>query len=371
MPVPLWRLPAFWRWHAGAWLALGIGAWLQRGGAVAAGPASLARFTLWALTGAAINAALVPAVAQLPDPRRRPAAVASRGLALAAAGALPWFALHWWATGLGQLTAAGPGFVARGFATHVWIVLAWGAVVVGVGALRRADARERAALAAERLAAEARHRMLVYQVSPHFLFNTLNSVRALAAEDPERTRTMVTQLSEFLRAALDADPLAPTPLGRELDTAAAYLAIEQVRFGERLRVTVEATPEARAAHVPGFLLHPLVENAVTHGRGAVRVVAVRASCVGGRLIVDVVNSGTLPAPVAAPTSRAPDRRPSRGLGVANVRERLTLLYGDAASLTLAQEGAPNGPAVRARLTIPLSASVRAPAPGAPSQGTMT
>jgi LytS/YehU family sensor histidine kinase len=179
-------------------------------------------------------------------------------------GAGPWFLVHWRTSDLGPLASASPGVVARGLAAHLWLLLAWGAVVLGVEALRRADASAQAAVAAERLAVEARYRMLVYQVNPHFLFNTLNSVRALAAEDAERTRTMVTRLADFLRAALHADPLSAAPLGRELDTAAAYLDIEQVRFGDRLRATVEATSEARAAAVPGFLLHPLVENAITH-----------------------------------------------------------------------------------------------------------
>ncbi len=356
-PAPLWRRPAFWRWHAAAWLALGVGAWLLRAGAAAALPGYL----LWTCLGAAASAALAPAVARLPDPRRRPAAAAARGLALALAGAVPWFALHWWVTGLGPLGAA-PAAFARGLAAHTWLLLAWGAAVVGVGALRQADAVERAALAAERLAVEARHRMLVYQVNPHFLFNTLNSVRALAAEDPERTREMVTQLAAFLRAALDADPLAPAPLGRELDAAASYLAIEQVRFGDRLRVTVEATPEARAAAVPGFLLHPLVENAVTHGRatppGGPRVVAVRARCDGGRLTVDVTNGGALAGALGTP----PGARRG-GLGLANVRERLAMVYGGDASFALTEERGPDGPAVRARLTLPLAGG---PARGGPA-----
>jgi hypothetical protein len=351
--IPLWQLPAFWRWHLGAWLALGVGTWLQRGAGVLTGPGALVRIAFWALTGAAVSAAIVRPVARTPDPRRRPAAAAARVLLLALAGAAPWFALHWWTTGLGPLAASRAAFAARGLATHLWLLLAWGVGVLGVEALRRAEARARAALAAAGLAAEARHRMLVYQVNPHFLFNTLNSVRALAAEDPERTRAMVTRLADFLRAALDADPLAPAPLGRELDVVAAYLAIEGVRFEERLHATVEATPEARAATLPAFLLHPLVENAVTHGRGAPPgaplVVAVRAWCAAGRLTVDVANSGTL----------APGGSSRRGIGVANVRERLALLYGDAASLTLAQDGA----LVRARLTLP-AAPRQVPAAGA-------
>ncbi|CAA9339271.1 MAG: hypothetical protein AVDCRST_MAG11-2897 [uncultured Gemmatimonadaceae bacterium] len=252
-----------------------------------------------------------------------------------------WFALHWRTSALGALAAASPGAVARGLATHVWLLLAWGAVVLGVEALRRAEARARAGVVAERMAVEARHRMLVSQVNPHFLFNTLNSVRGLAAEDPERTRTMVTRLAEFLRAGLDADPLVSVPLGRELDVVASYLAIEQVRFGERLRVTTDATPEARAAAVPPFLLHPLVENAVTHGRGAPLALALRAWCADGRLTVEIENGGTL----ALDASHRP------GVGLVNVRERLALLYGEAASLALTQDGG----VVRARLTVPLAA----------------
>jgi LytS/YehU family sensor histidine kinase len=268
------------------------------------------------------------------------------------AGAAAWFALHWGMTDLRPLaTAEGPvRFVVHGLALHLWLLLAWCVGVLGVETVRRADARDRAGLAAQRLAVEARHRMLVYQVNPHFLFNTLNSVRALAAEDPERTRAMVTRLAEFLRAALESEPLAPAPLGRELDTAAAYLAIEQVRFEARLHVTIDDTAEARAAAVPGFLLHPLVENAITHGRGTPPggplIVAVRAWCDGGPLVVEVANGGTL-ARGHSPRSGGAHRG---GLGVVNVRERLAIVYGDAASLTLVQDG----PMVRARLTLPIA-----------------
>jgi hypothetical protein len=363
--VPFWQLPAFWRWHGGAWLAFAVGTWLQRGGTGLADGTALLRTTLWALTGAAVSAALAPAVARLPDPRLRPGAVAARGLALALSGAGPWFVLHWVTSDLGPVAAARAGFVARGLATHVWLLLAWGTVVLGVEALRRAGAAERARLAAERLAVEARHRVLVAQVNPHFLFNTLNSVRALAAEDPERTRTMVTRLAEFLRAALDADPLTPAPLGRELDTAASYLAIEQVRFGDRLRATVEATAEARAATLPGFLLHPIVENAVTHGRGTPLVIAVRAWCADGRLAVEVANGGAIHGGIGgAIGGRAPGagaashEEPRPRIGVANVRERLALLYGDDASLTLVQDGV----TVRARLTLPLATPARGARP---------
>lgn len=356
---PLWRTGAFWAWHLAAWLALAVATWLQRTTVGApATPAALLGIVRWAAIGAAVSAGLAVVHGALPDPRRAPARVAWRVGLGALLGAGVWDLAH---AVRGYAPDVGAAGIARSVLVHAVLLLLWSAALVAVLVVRAADARARAARDAERMAAEARHRMLVYQVNPHFLFNALNSVRALVEEEPRRARAMITRLAEVLRAALDADPLRPTTLGAELDTIAAYLAVEQVRFEERLAVTLEATPAARGAAVPGFLLQPLVENAITHGRGAPLRVAVRAWCTDGAVHVTVSNTGRLAPP--SPTARDA----GRGIGLANVRERLALLHGDAASCTLHEADG----MVHAQLVLPYAAPASGAAPpgvAAPASG---
>src|SRR5688500_3191552 len=121
------------------------------------------------------------------------------------------------------------------------------------------------ALRAEAAARDAQLRMLAYQLNPHFLFNTLNSIRALINEDRRRAREMVTALSAYLRYALVARPLHVALLEEEVASVRGYLAIEQVRFEERLDARMEIDAAALRCEVPAFLLNPLVENAVKHG----------------------------------------------------------------------------------------------------------
>ncbi len=207
------------------------------------------------------------------------------------------------------------------------------------------------------LQAEAAHRqteldLLRSQINPHFLFNALNSVRALALPDPHRARTAVTQLADLLRYTLNYEQRQLIPLADELAAVRDYLALEQTRFGpERLRVEV-AVPEALLAWpVPPAALLTLVENAVKHGisarpaGGALHLTATAPPA--GPLHLAVSQPGHLPASGASPARHTP--APRGGLGLANTRQRLRALYGDAASLTLGEE--PAGTVV-ARLDLP-------------------
>ncbi|HZT74326.1 MAG TPA: histidine kinase [Terriglobales bacterium] len=189
-------------------------------------------------------------------------------------------------------------------------------------------------------ARESQWRELQAQLNPHFLFNSLNSLRALIGEDPGRAQAMVTRLAELLRYTLRADRTSSVALAEELAVVDDYLELEAVRFEERLRIRRDIAAEALEARVPPMLVQGLVENALKHGiarlprGGELRLAAaVRAGC----LHVEVVNSGGL-----APA------RPG-GVGLANARERLRLLYGAGARLTL-EESAPGE--TRAALTLP-------------------
>jgi hypothetical protein len=205
----------------------------------------------------------------------------------------------------------------------------WSTVyALGLVAFRLSDAeRERVALRAS--LAEARARALEYQLNPHFLFNALNTVRALVLDDPEEARRAVTLLSGLLRQTLAAGRGATHALSSELALVRTYLALEALRFDDRLAVRFDVPPEAEAVAVPTLLVQTLVENAVKHGvarRRAGGTVAVIAALDGEHVTLRVENPS--PDPSAAPISDG------TGTGLTNARERLALLFGDAARLDL-------------------------------------
>ncbi|HUQ98060.1 MAG TPA: histidine kinase [Gemmatimonadaceae bacterium] len=187
-------------------------------------------------------------------------------------------------------------------------------------------------LRAEAAARDAQLRMLSYQLNPHFLFNTLNSIRALINEDRERARGMVTALSGFLRYAIVERPLHVALLEEEVASVRGYLAIEQARFEERLDVRVDVEPEALRCEVPAFLLNPLVENAVRHGSagvpGAPLVLRVEARLIRAdrlRLVVENTGQWADGGTAASAAGESNDGAPG-GVGLANVRARLEALY---------------------------------------------
>lgn len=180
--------------------------------------------------------------------------------------------------------------------------------------------------------AEARLTRLAEQIQPHFLFNTLNLISSVMYEDVARADRIVCDLAALLRQALNAQEHGRHSLARELDLIRPYLAIMQARFGERLQVEVEASEAALACVLPSLLLIAPVENAITHdvahSLGPVRL-RVSAELRAGRLCLRVHNSGRPPA--------AFEREGA--VGLANTRERLRALHGEAARLCLAADGA--------------------------------
>jgi LytS/YehU family sensor histidine kinase len=178
---------------------------------------------------------------------------------------------------------------------------------------------------ARTLAREAELQALRLQVHPHFLFNSLHSIAALASVDGARAREMCIRLADFLRISLSLGSRPTIPLGEELDLARNYLELERVRFSDRLRVEIDIEPGCENCAVPTLLLQPLVENAVKHGiaglveGGTIRLEA-RRDAHGA--IITVTN----PFDAAAPP---PERL---GVGLAQVRRRLEVRYGAAARL---------------------------------------
>ena len=233
-----------------------------------------------------------------------------------------------------------------------WVILG---VVTGYRHYRRLQEREAQALRLELRSAElsgqlARAQMnaLKMQLQPHFLFNTLNAIMVLVRQqNASRAEEMLGRLSDLLRCVLDEGEAQEVPLHRELEYARLYLAIEQVRFEERLKVSIVIDPAVIDAAVPHMALQPIVENAIRHGIARTSVpgtVAITASGIGDDLVIQVTDDG--------PGLDRTDASEGWGIGLANTRARLRQLYGDAASLTV-QDTAPG---VTVRMALPRRAA---------------
>lgn len=219
-------------------------------------------------------------------------------------------------------------------------VLAWSSLYFLAKYWQKSREESEKALEAAALANKAQLEMLRYQLNPHFLFNALNSIRGSIDEDQERAKRMITQLAEFLRHSLVNDRVKTKPLSEEIDALENYLAIEKIRFDEKLAVEIDIDDRAKDATVPSFLLNPLVENAIKHGlRGANGPLTIRISAMStdDELIMEVVNSGQIR-----------NGENGTGIGLRNVRERIANLYGEAGNFELTQDA----DTVTARIVIP-------------------
>jgi two-component system sensor histidine kinase AlgZ len=242
--------------------------------------------------------------------------------------------------GLMSLELNGSRLVVWRFAAVVTLVV----LVVTLGFERLRDRAREVELREEqarRELLEAQLANLRSRLNPHFLFNSLNTLAGLIEEDPARAVDALERLSELLRHALESSEQRRTTLGAELDVLEDYLRMEQLRFGDRLRWTLDADAEARAASVPSLLLQPVVENAVKYAVAPRReggTIAILARTEQGRLRLEVEDDG----PGHGESS-------STGLGHRTLRQRLELEYGDAAQL----DAGPQQPGYRVELDLPL------------------
>src|SRR5690606_6672210 len=195
----------------------------------------------------------------------------------------------------------------------------------------RSRSAERRALELQVMARDAELKALRTQLDPHFLFNSLNSVAALIGSDPQAARRMCFLMAGFFRKSLTLARETSIALADEISLVETFLAIEQVRFGARLRVSIHVTNEVRIFAVPPLVLQPLVENAVHHG--------IAHLVEGGEVTIRARRrEGLLEMVVENPCD--PDRPPSRstGVGLANVRSRIETLFGHRASVAV-EDGA--------------------------------
>jgi len=203
----------------------------------------------------------------------------------------------------------------------------------------------------ERLLLHARMEALQNQINPHFLFNTLNSVSSLVRFDPDTARELIIKLATILRRLLSSGD-AFVPLREEMEFIDNYLDIEVVRFGrDKLHVVKELAPESLEVMIPSMLLQPLIENSIKHGLSSKidgGSIYLRSRISDEKVIVEVEDDGV--GMGAAQLLEPPTGFGGTGIGMANVAERLKVLYGDTARMTIdSHEG--KGTLVRLRMPI--------------------
>jgi len=259
-------------------------------------------------TGGAIGAAL----SAIFIPKLAPSSVLAKQIDL---GAPPLVqAMHWLGMGLGDVAMAA---VVAGF----WYYLKRSAETAA--AIDRAQhARDRT----ERENAEARVALMQAQIEPHFLFNTLASIRRLYETDPVAGRSMLRHLARYLAASLPTLRASRSTLGRELGLATAYLSVQKIRMGSRLVVDVDVPPDLHELEVPPMMLATLVENSIIHGVGPLPEggrISIRARTGGDKLVIEVEDTGRGLQDVWGP-----------GVGLANIGARLQTQFGDRARVNL-------------------------------------
>jgi two-component system, LytTR family, sensor kinase len=208
---------------------------------------------------------------------------------------------------------------------YSYILLTWSALYFGIKYWQDSQSERERGLKAEALAHQARLDALRYQLNPHFLFNALNSLRATIDEDPARAKRMVTEFSEFLRYTLLVNDSTRTKLRDEIDAIRNYLAIEKLRFEDKLQVEFHVDPAAEDFLMPMFLIHPLVENAIKYGMqrdSQPLKIQLRARRQNGSLLIEVANTGRW----VETGGKAQHRADGTGLGLENLRQRLSQLF---------------------------------------------
>ncbi len=218
--------------------------------------------------------------------------------------------------------------------SRYFFLVGWAALYLALCFANDVGESERRAGLFAKAAQEAELRALRYQVNPHFLFNTLNSLSALVMNDRKaEAEAMIMNLSHFFRSSLAGDPSADVALSDEVRLQKLYLEIESVRFPERLRTQIEIPRALSNAAVPGLILQPLVENAVKHGVSRTMTpvtITILGQAEGERLILTVADDAL------TGNARGDDHPDGEGIGLGNVRDRLAARFGDDASLAISR-----------------------------------
>ena len=217
---------------------------------------------------------------------------------------------------------------------NLFLLGSWAGFYFGVNYYLKLRNETERALLSGRLADQAQLKMLRYQLNPHFLFNTLNAISTLVLEkDAKQANGMLTRLSAFLRYSLDSDPLQKTTLAEEIRALQLYLDIEKTRFADRLSVDFDIDDEVQNALVPSLILQPAIENAIKYAIARMEqdgTITIRAQREGPNLTMMVCDNG----PDAPTDPQSLLNNASMGVGLVNMRDRLTHLYADLCSFSL-------------------------------------
>ena len=218
---------------------------------------------------------------------------------------------------------------------YIWVYVSWCALYVGAVVAAELRDRDSRLAIAEGAAHQAQLMALRFQLNPHFLFNTLNTLSGLIALDRKKqAEDVVLNLSEFLRYSLAGEPEQLVTLAKEIEAQRMYLDIERVRFADRLKVRFDIEPGCDEAFVPAFLLQPLIENAIKHAVAPSEkpvTLVVGAERKDDKLVLRVENSASTDPPA--------ERCSGFGIGLANVRKRLEAMFGPSASFEAAPTAA--------------------------------
>lgn len=320
-----WRVLAWWTVGYGlsSWIIEYLVAQLDRAGHIDFLFASN-RFVYAVIWSGAIVVAIV-ATERLPVTSNR-----QIGRILAHAGICVLVAWVWGVLAYYACLAVVPGWKPLGVAkmlsaTTKNVLFGYGLVVLMVHITLRVRlhrSQEVTLLRQANLASQTQLQLLKLEMQPHFLFNALHSVSALIHSDPGAANDMLVRVSDMLRHAVDNARVQEVPLRAELSTLRLYTQIQQVRFGDRLRLTWEIDDSTHDAAIPHMLLQPLVENAIKHG--------LEAHSNAGRVVITSRKDGNslwLAVTDDGPGYKVPSARKGSGVGIANVRSRLTQLYG--------------------------------------------
>jgi two-component system, LytTR family, sensor kinase len=227
----------------------------------------------------------------------------------------------------------------------MWLLLVWNMLYYIYHYVERNRTQELDTFRLEAMVKSLELKTIKSHINPHFIFNALNSIRALVDENPERARTAITELSNILRSSMQAEKMETVPLRQELDIVRDYLALEHMRFEERLMIEMDIDEDTLNQHIPPMMLQTLVENAIKHG--------ISKNINGGfiKIISDfredhheliVQNSGTLNGYVGLN---------QEGFGIKSTQERLNLLYQGKANFQIKDI---TGGMVESKIIIPLS-----------------
>lgn len=324
------KVRAFWRLQIlgwSAWLGLRGLSGLANGQSIA----FLIPQIISAITGFSLT--LILSVCYRTLINRRPILMWSMSLSLAVGATALWAFIDAWAAQIQNPSseAAFTGLLLGALYIDATSLGAWSALYFAINYFLQLEEQKDRMLRLEAQAASSQLAMLRYQLNPHFLFNTLNSISTLVLlKQTEPANAMLSRLSAFLRYTLANEPTAQVTLAQEIETLKLYLDIEKMRFEERLRAHFSIDPAVSAARLPSLLLQPLVENAIKYAVTPLEDgadITIAAQLIGQTVRISVSDTGEpLSGDATDPTTGFATE--STGVGLANIRDRLAQAFGE-------------------------------------------